>query len=270
MNHISLFNGISTTLYAAELNGWTNIAASENCAWCNKHLHQWFPNVIALGDITTADFTRFGALDNTVLSGGFPCQNISAIGRGEGIRGAKSGLWSHYRRAIQDIRPRYAIIENSSRLNTKGIEVVLHDLAAIGYDAEWCTLSAAQFGADHTRSRMWILAYPNGSRRQNILHIVERIGTLHAQAYEAPKRAGIESVFDLTEWIEQSHDEPALLGDYDGLTKRLDTPRRIHGTGNAMYWPIVYAIFKTIDFAEQCTDEEWMNLHQAVINQVLP
>jgi DNA (cytosine-5)-methyltransferase 1 len=243
MNHISLFNGISTTLYAAELNGWTNIAASENCAWCNKHLHQWFPNVIALGDITTADFTRFGALDNTVLSGGFPCQNISAIGRGEGIRGAKSGLWSHYRRAIQDIRPRYAIIENSSRLNTKGIEVVLHDLAAIGYDAEWCTLSAAQFGADHTRSRMWILAYPNGSRRQNILHIVERIGTLHAQAYEAPKRAGIESVFDLTEWIEQSHDEPALLGDNHGVAGLVDRCRAI-GNGQvpgvaAMAWRIL-------------------------------
>lgn len=269
MNHISLFNGISTTLYAAELTGWKNIAAAENDKWCNRHLHAWFPHVAQLGDITTADFTRYGTLDNVVLSGGFPCQNISPLGRGEGIRGAKSSLWSHHFRAIQEVRPRFALIENSSRLNTKGLETVLFDLAGIGYDAEWVPLSAASFGADHNRERLWILAYPNGERRQNVLHLISRCGPLHAQAYEAPKRAGLESVSDLTKWIEQSYGEPPLLGDYHGLTKRLDTPRRIHSIGNAMYWPIPYAIFRTIDFAAKCTDEQWSEINQAFINDVL-
>ncbi|MBX2927028.1 MAG: DNA cytosine methyltransferase [Saprospiraceae bacterium] len=271
MKHISLFNGISTTLYAAELTGWQNIAASENSAWCNRHQAQRFPHVETLGDITTADFTRFaGVVD--VLTGGFPCQNISPLGRGEGIRGAKSSLWAAYRRAIEEIRPRYALIENSSRINTRGIETVLHDLAGIGYDAEWCNLSAAEFGADHIRNRMWILAYPVGQRRRSILHIVKIAGMENNGAHEckteANEAARTISVSHTIERLRQSYGEPPLLGDYDGLTARLDTPRRIHGIGNAMYWPIPYAIFRWIDYAEQCTEEEWDMVNYLALEKI--
>jgi DNA (cytosine-5)-methyltransferase 1 len=95
-----------------------------------------------------------------VLCGGFPCQDISVAGRGEGIDGARSGLWGEYARLIRDLRPRYVIVENVAALLARGMERVLGDLAACGYDAEWDCIPASAVGAPHRRDRVWLVAYP--------------------------------------------------------------------------------------------------------------
>jgi DNA (cytosine-5)-methyltransferase 1 len=99
-----------------------------------------------------------------VICGGFPCQDISSAGKGAGITGARSGLWKEYARIIDEVRPQYVFAENSPLLRTRGLGVVLEDLASMGYDARWGVLGAWHAGAPHKRDRMWVLAHANLSR----------------------------------------------------------------------------------------------------------
>ena len=93
-----------------------------------------------------------------LISGGFPCQDISTAGKGAGIEGARSGLWSEYARIIREVGPRYVFVENVPALTTRGLNRVLGDLASLGFDAEWDCFSAAGVGAPHKRLRIFILA----------------------------------------------------------------------------------------------------------------
>ena len=113
-------------------------------------------------DVCTLDGNPWrGTVD--VLCGGFPCQDISAAGKGAGITGERSGLWKEYARLIGEMRPRFVFAENSPLLRTRGLGVVLEDLAALGYNARWGVLGARDVGAPHKRDRMWVLAYANNN-----------------------------------------------------------------------------------------------------------
>ena len=96
-----------------------------------------------------------------IISGGFPCQDISVAGKGVGITGERSGLWSEMFRIVGEIRPKYVIIENSPMLLVRGFEQVLCDLSKIGYDAEWQCISNYAFGYPHKRERLYLIAYSN-------------------------------------------------------------------------------------------------------------
>jgi DNA (cytosine-5)-methyltransferase 1 len=114
-------------------------------------------------DVATLDGHPWrGSVD--VLCGGFPCQDISAAGKGAGISGERSGLWKEYARLIGEMRPRFVFAENSPLLRTRGLGVVLEDLAALGYNARWGVLGARDVGAPHKRDRMWVLAYSTSER----------------------------------------------------------------------------------------------------------
>ena len=101
-----------------------------------------------------------------VICGGFPCQDISLAGKGAGLEGKRSGLWSEYVRIIRELRPRYAIVENVSALLVRGFGRVLGDLAESGYDAEWDCIPAAAVGAPHRRDRVFLVAYRDGIIRE--------------------------------------------------------------------------------------------------------
>ena len=121
----------------------------------------WFP---VWDDVRSFDGKPWaGAVD--IVCGGFPCQDISAAGKGAGITGARSGLWSEFARILGEVQPTFCFIENSPLLRTRGLEVVLEDLAALGFDAEWGVVGAYQTGAPHKRDRMWILAHAPGNAR---------------------------------------------------------------------------------------------------------
>jgi DNA (cytosine-5)-methyltransferase 1 len=102
-----------------------------------------------------------------VVSGGFPCQDISsAKGPGaKGIEGERSSMWKEMARIIGEVRPRYALVENSPVLTSRGLDVVLGDLAALGYVAEWGVLGAHHAGAPHERDRIWVLAHSHKDGR---------------------------------------------------------------------------------------------------------
>ena len=95
-----------------------------------------------------------------VISGGFPCQDVSVAGKREGIKdGNRSGLWKEFARIIREVGPRFVLVENVPGLLSDGLGIVLGELAAMGFDAEWYVLSAAAVGAPHRRERVWIVAY---------------------------------------------------------------------------------------------------------------
>ncbi len=119
---------------------------------------QRFPDAIGLGDITKIKDLPQG---DWIISGGFPCQDISVAGKGAGLAGKRSGLWYEYARIIGELRPRYAIMENVGALSFRGLDAVLGSLAEIGYDAEWQDIRASDVGAPHRRERLWIIAYPS-------------------------------------------------------------------------------------------------------------
>jgi DNA-cytosine methyltransferase len=105
---------------------------------------------------------KLGEFD--IITGGFPCQDISNAGKRKGITGKRSGLWFEMHRLISEIRPRYVFVENVSALINRGLPEVLASLAEIGYDAIWLTLRASDVGAPHRRDRVFILAYPDSQR----------------------------------------------------------------------------------------------------------
>ncbi|MDP1763062.1 MAG: DNA (cytosine-5-)-methyltransferase [Sediminibacterium sp.] len=120
-----------------------------------------------------------------LITGGFPCQNISTAGGRSGIIGTESQLWFEYLRIIYEVQPRYVIIENSTQLRNAGIEFILYDLSKIGYDAEWECLQASQFGYRHKRERCFIVAYPSEIRRNQIgnVQIFKEINEILGDTY---------------------------------------------------------------------------------------
>ena len=141
--------------------GWRTVCAVERDAYASQVLAQRQNDGILepfpiWSDITTFDGKPWrGIVD--VVSGGFPCQDISAAGKGAGIEGERSGMWKEMARIIGEVRPTYAFVENSPMLTTRGLGVVLADLASMGFDAHYGVLSAAEIGAPHKRERIWIL-----------------------------------------------------------------------------------------------------------------
>jgi DNA (cytosine-5)-methyltransferase 1 len=162
LNELSLFAGAGGGILGGKLLGWNTVCAVEwepypasvLCARQNDGLLPPFP---IWDDVQTFDGKPWrGIVD--VVSGGFPCQDISAAGKGAGITGERSSMWKHMARIIGEVQPTYVFAENSPMLRTRGLGVVLQDLAKMGYDAQWGVLSAAEIGANHKRERMWIVA----------------------------------------------------------------------------------------------------------------
>lgn len=173
----SLFAGIGGFDLGLERAGMSVQWQVEIDPFCRRVLAKHWPDVRRYEDVREVHGRSVcpngGLCDRCLepvdlLCGGFPCQDISPAGRRAGIRGKQSGLWSEYVRLISELRPRYVVVENSSNLLARGfgMDVVLGELAAIRYDAEWDCLPAKAFGAPHERERVWIIAYPGQAERR--------------------------------------------------------------------------------------------------------
>lgn len=162
LKELALFAGAGGGILGGKLLGWRTVCAVEIEPYCREvlmrrqdegHLEP-FP---IWDDVRTFDGTEWrGKVD--VVSGGFPCQDISVAGKGDGLDGERSGLWREMARIIGEVRPRFAFVENSPALVRRGLDAVLGDLAAMGYDCRWGVVSAADVGAPHQRERIWVLA----------------------------------------------------------------------------------------------------------------
>lgn len=166
---LDLFSGIGGfSLGLERTGGFETVAFCEIEPFPRKVLAKHWPEVPCYEDVRTltADILRQDGIGVDVITGGFPCQDISTSGSGAGLDGERSGLWSEIVRLIGELRPQYAIMENSPNLlageSGRWFGRVLGDLAGVGYDAEWDIISASAVGAPHKRERVWILAYPIG------------------------------------------------------------------------------------------------------------
>ena len=161
---IDTFSGIGGFSYAAEklVGGFKTVAFVECEPFCQKVLKKHWPDVPIYEDIRTYNPEPYSA---DVISGGFPCQSISNAGKREGItETSQSGLWYELYRVICLLRPRYVVLENVSAILSRGLGIVLGNLAEAGYDCEWCCIPATYIGACHQRDRIWIIAYNQSER----------------------------------------------------------------------------------------------------------
>jgi len=161
MNELALFAGAGGGILGGKLLGWKCVCAVEWDAYArdvlvarqNDGCLEPFP---IWDDVQTFDGKPWRGLVD-VVSGGFPCQDISAAGKGAGIEGERSGMWKHMARIIGEVLPRLVFVENSPMLVGRGLAVVLTDLAEMGYDAEWGIVGAHHVAAPHKRDRIWII-----------------------------------------------------------------------------------------------------------------
>lgn len=159
----SLFAGIGGFDLGLERAGFQTAWFCEQDEFCQRVLAKHWPDVPCYPDIRELKGSDVEPVE--ILCGGFPCQDLSYAGRGAGIEGERSGLWSEYARLVGELRPRYVLVENVPALLTRGLGRVLGDLAALGYDAEWDCIPASAVGAPHRRDRIWIVAYPSSEGR---------------------------------------------------------------------------------------------------------
>lgn len=261
MNVLDLFSGIGGFSLGLERAGMKTVAFCEVDKKAQLVLKKHWPEVPIFDDVRTLTKEKLDERNITVdlICGGFPCQDISLAGKGAGIEGERSGLWTEYARIIGEIRPSYVIVENVSALLGRGLDRVLRDLAQIGYDAEWHCIPASAVGAPHRRDRIWIVGYPNSSKWrmqddrnldwslldqakwQKISNQAFGSSAKNAQTLAYPNCKGLERQREISSGISEElkdfslsrwwHVEPAVGRVANGVPRRMD---RLKQLGNAV------------------------------------
>lgn len=243
---LDLFSGILVGGFSLGLErtgGFETVAFCEIEPFPRKVLAKHWPKVPQYEDVRTLTAERLAAdgIAVDVITGGFPCQDISVAGKQAGIgEGTRSGLWSECLRLVSEIRPEYAIFENVSNLLSgptgnpgAWFSRVLSDLASVGYDAEWENIPASAVGAPHRRERVWIVAYSD--KKRGPLPFFDRFNALQGSGVEPKKRrqnricfeVGAASSAVFGRWL----DKPKPDGMADGVS---DWPHRLAACGNAV------------------------------------
>lgn len=230
----SLFSGIGGFDLGFDRAGLSCAWQVEKDEYARRVLAKHWPDVRRWDDVCTFPPEPASDWRCDVLCGGFPCQGISSANHnGQGLADERSGLWREFARTIGVLRPRFAVMENVPALTFRGLDAVLLDLATVGYDAEWDTVSAWQFGAPHQRDRIFIVAVPTG----------ERCETHEIFPRSALETASSQSEARLRMWPGQCERSPALQDRIrwcpdsefcrmvDGIPDQLD---RYRGLGNAV------------------------------------
>jgi len=165
---LDLFSGVGGfSLGLERTGGFETVAFCEIEEYPRKVLKKHWPEVPIYEDIKklTAERLDASGIECDVITGGFPCQDLSVAGSQKGIHAERSGLWGELCRIISEVRPKYAIVENVTALLSgdrgKWFQRVLGELAEIGYDCQWHCIRASDIGAEHRRDRVWIICYPN-------------------------------------------------------------------------------------------------------------
>ena len=215
MNELALFAGAGGGLLGGHLLGWRTVCAVEWDSYAASVLvarqnDGCLPSFPIWDDVQTFDGRPWrGIVD--IISGGFPCQDISSAGKGAGIDGDRSGMWRHMARIIGEVRPKFVFVENSPLLVSRGLARVLGDLAEMGYDAKWGVLGAHHVSAPHKRDRIWVMAHANSGRQQQRDQKEREISKPHEESYVSNSASQRGCRWD-SEW-EDAKDARELRGD---------------------------------------------------------
>lgn len=244
MKILSLFSGIGGLELGLEAAGFGPVCWQvEKNRFARAVLAHHWPDAERFSHVESVSGDDFPGCD--MIIGGFPCGDISLMGKGAGIDGQNSGLWREFARLVCEIRPRLVIVENVPYLARKGLDRILRDLSEAGYDAEWETISARDCGAPHKRERLFIIAYLSHTSSKRL----EDSGPWN-RLYEAesPRKIG---------WPHEWATEPAVGRVAYGIRYRVDQLRCL---GNAVV-PICAAVVGLraweILEAQEVTSEAW-------------
>jgi DNA (cytosine-5)-methyltransferase 1 len=245
MNELALFAGAGGGILGGHLLGWRTVCAVEwepypASVLCARQNDGFLPPFPIWDDIQTFDGRPWrGIVD--VISGGFPCQDISAAGKGAGIDGERSGMWREMARVVSEVRPRFAYVENSPVLTSRGIDKVLWDLASMGFDARWGVLSAAEVGAPHKRDRIWILAHAQRDGSQGVRQDGATQGSVGLRSRE---RSNQEQ--DLQ--VAHAEDKRNVRGNGElGVTQEEHDHRRGKEDGGGQWWATEPNVGRVVD-----------------------
>lgn len=152
---LDLFSGIGGfSLGLERTNGYETVAFCEIDPFCRRVLAKHWPEVPCYEDVSSLEYS--GPVD--LVTAGFPCQDVSYLGKGAGLAGARSGLFWHVLRTAGLVGFPKLLLENVAALLDRGMGAVLGALAQVGYDAEWHCIPASYAGARQLRDRVWIVA----------------------------------------------------------------------------------------------------------------
>lgn len=235
LKFLSLFAGIGGFDLGLERAGMECIGQVEIDPFCRKVLAKHWSDVPRHDDVKTFTEDTFDAKPD-LICGGFPCQPVSRAGN-QLAQGDPRWFWPEFRRIIHALGPGFVIVENTTGLFDGGFGDVLRDLAEIGFDAEWCVLSACAFGAPHTRERVFIFAYRHEigwdwpgrdlDRRHEVLPRREWEAAPNCSEWRDVER-WLVTTFQDGRWEESPG---AIRGMDDGIPDGMD---RIGSTGNAV------------------------------------
>jgi DNA (cytosine-5)-methyltransferase 1 len=206
VREMALFAGAGGGILGGHLLGWKTVCAVEwepypasvLVARQNDGILPPFP---IWDDVQTFDGKPWRGLVD-VVSGGFPCQDISSAGKGAGITGSRSGMWSHMARIIGEVRPQFVFVENSPLLVSRGAGLVIGDLAEMGYDCQWAIISASELGAPHQRDRFWLMAH-SAQLQRNGSDNNAGVGMEQGQNAKSGNDSGAQNMADTTSQRQQ-------------------------------------------------------------------
>ena len=250
LNVLSLFAGIGGLELGLERAGMTTVGQVDIDPYCRQVLTRHWPEVPKHDDVTTAP--EWWASEPRprvdVVCGGFPCQPFSNAGRQLGINDER-WMWPAMAAVIRAVRPRYALMENVSALvrDSWAFGTVLADLHALGFDAEWATLRASDFGAPHNRERVYILAHD--PRQDGVARDRVESSRVGGSPLAASGLSGLDASArgrEARAWLER---EPRVGRLANGIPRRMD---RLRVAGNAVVPAVAEHIGRLI-----VADAEW-------------
>ena len=234
---LDLFSGIGGFSLGLHWAGFRTLAFCESDEFCQRLLARHWPGVPIYPDIRRLDGERLqqDGIEPFLVCGGFPCQDVSLAGRGAGLDGPRSSLWTEMARVIGASRPCWVIVENVPSLRTRGADRVIGDLAALGYACWPFVVGAVHAGAPHRRNRLFLLArdisaHPARAR----LEVRQRVTTRKARLLPAERFGG---------WLA----EPCVRRVDDGFPGRVDQVRSL---GNAVVPALAAAFGRSINVIE--------------------
>jgi len=249
MRHLDLFSGIGGFSLAAQ-RVWGDeleiVGFCEIDKYCQKVLQKNFPGVPIHDDVKVLNGNEYEKID--LITGGFPCQDISVAGKGAGIKAERSGLWAEMFRLIKEVQPRWAIIENVPNLRSKGLTLVLQNLSEIGYMCEWHCIPACAVGAPHQRDRIWIVAYPFSECDKPCIQeaLFSEINAANSQT-ETTSQCDEEGESVPQGWWAVEPDVGRVV---EGVAKRVD---RIKGLGNSIVPQVAQVLMEGIKLCQNQT-----------------
>lgn len=231
MNVVGLFSGVGGLELGLQWAGMTIVGHVERDLYCQRVLAKHWPDVPCHDDVTTAAEWWASEERPTVdlICAGFPCQPFSHAGKQLGVNDER-WTWPATAAVIRALRPRYVLLENVSALvrDSGAFGTVLGDLHCIGFDAEWATVRASDFGLPHARERVYLLAYAassDGGSRHRLVQSGD--GRAPFAARGLPRLAVPERRQRARQWLAR---EPRVDRLADGIPFQVD---RLRCAGNA-------------------------------------